>query len=68
MIKDKREFHYIFRKVPDDSNKFDCTEIIVKVDTVDRDELLEAFASFLRGCGYAVDGELEIVNDEKEGV
>ena len=28
------------------------------------DEMLDAYAQFLRACGYAFDGQLEVVDDE----
>ena len=37
-------------------------EMVIEEDCLP--EILEQFAAFLRGCGYCVDGELEIVKHD----
>lgn len=56
---------YRFIKYRDNSNTFDFTNVLIGVEKdASRDELLEAFASFLRACSFSVEGEIEVVKDE----
>lgn len=64
----KNKTGYRFIKYRDNSNEYDFTNVLISVDKdASRDELLEAFASFLRACSFSVEGEIEIVNNENEG-
>ena len=43
---------YKFIKEKDPDNRFDTTRVTIECDTVDKQELLEAFYDFLDGCGF----------------
>lgn len=55
---------YKFIKEKDETNRFDNTRVEVEVDDVCLPEIIKAFEDFLRGCGFAFDGELDIVEDD----
>ena len=42
------------------------SKITHEVNTSYLPDLLEAFASFLRGCGFAIDGDLIVYNESDE--
>jgi hypothetical protein len=41
------------------------TKINIQFEGESLDEILEEFAMFLRGCGFAINGTLDIVSDEE---
>jgi hypothetical protein len=41
------------------------TKINMEFEGESLDEILEEFAMFLRGCGFAINGTLDIVPDEE---
>lgn len=53
-----------FVKTRDPDNRFDNTDVMVRVDTVDRAELFDAFKEFLLACGFVVNGEIDEVGNE----
>ena len=55
---------YKFIKMREIDNEFDVSEIEFRIDTVNRDTLLEEFEHFLKACGYHINGTLDIVEDE----
>jgi hypothetical protein len=55
---------YKFIKVKDPENRFETTDIEFKVETSSLLELIQEFEYFLKGCGFAFDGTLEIVEPE----
>lgn len=60
---------YKFIKVKDKDNKFDNSDVLVRVDAVTLDELFEAFGNFLKASGFYFDGEvgiLEVINKEEQ--
>jgi hypothetical protein len=58
---------YRFIKYRDNSNEYDFTNVLISVDKdASRDELLEAFKSFLVACGFAIDGEIDVVKNEEQ--
>jgi len=62
----KQKSGYRFIKYRDNSNNYDLTNVLISVDKdASRDELLEAFANFLRACSFVVDGEIDVVKNEE---
>jgi len=57
---------YKFIKLKDPVNHFDKSDVMIKLETEDLDDLLETFAEFLKACGYTVDGELIIEESERD--
>ena len=57
----------IFKKIRDKENRFDTTDLIMRSNSSTITEILEDFADFLRGCGYSINGQLEVVNYEEDG-
>ena len=55
-----------FIKEPDPDNGYDHTTVIMETTEISLQEILEDFASFLRGCGFVIDGRLEVYNAEEE--
>lgn len=56
---------YKFIKTPDPDNRFDHSTIQLSFDgDMTLECMLEEVASFLRACGYSIDGELEVVKEE----
>jgi len=51
-------FRFVYRRA-------DGVSIVLDLDNVDAGlgELCEAFGQFLRGCGYAVDGDVVIASE-----
>lgn len=41
------------------------TKIVMETDGVVLEDLLQSFEDHLRGCGFLVDGHLELVEDEE---
>lgn len=62
---DKPQYTFIKRRDPE--NRFDTTDVIFRVDTVSKNELLDAMGQFLKACGFYVQGELvDYVENVKE--
>ena len=58
---------YRFIKYSDNSNEYDITNVLISIDRdASRDELLQAFADFLRACTFVVDGEIDVVKNEEQ--
>lgn len=38
----------------------------ITTDAVSLDEILPVFEQFLRGCGFVIDGQIDIVKEETE--
>jgi hypothetical protein len=56
---------FIFRKVKNPHNLFETTvDLTLESDAKLLPEILEDFASFLRGSGYVIDGTLEVVPED----
>lgn len=56
---------YVFKKIKDETNKFEISDIEMTVDTVSLNDLLQEFQFFLLASGYTFDGDVDIVkNDE----
>ena len=57
---------YQFIKFEDKNSKklgyFDYTRLEYTTETESLSEILEEFKHFLCGCGYTVNGEIEVVN------
>ena len=57
--------NYEFKKYKDPDNKFSITEVTMEVDTECLTDLLESFEDFLRGCGFRINGHLDVVDDDE---
>lgn len=57
--------HYKFIKTKDVENRFDNTNVSIESESISLPELLEDFADFLRGCGFQIDGHLDVIEDEE---
>ena len=55
---------YRFEKVPVLSSDWDSSQIIYEFDGTDLTDMLEAFDSFLKGCGFNFDGEVTISDSD----
>lgn len=44
----------IFKKIKEEGNRFDNTEVIMKSESVIWPELVGDFKNFLRACGYVI--------------
>lgn len=55
---------YKFIKEIDEDNKYDNARIEFEVETETWTELLEYFEEFLKGCGYHINGKLDVVGEE----
>lgn len=53
-----------FIKTKDPDNRFDQSELEFTTDHVTLDDILIDFTSFLRGCGFTIDGDLDVFKDE----
>ena len=57
----------IFRKVRDDDNQFDTTNITIESDAQTLPDVLEDFKGFLMACGYYVNpGDSIVIESEDE--
>lgn len=45
----------------DFTDKRPGTKVSMEFDVESLDDILEEFAMFLRGCGYTIDGKLDVV-------
>ena len=45
---------YTFKKTKDEENQYDCTNVTIELETVDRQEVINTFIEFLAACGYNV--------------
>jgi hypothetical protein len=41
------------------------TKTTIEFESENLEDVLEEFAMFLRGCGYVIDGRLDVVSDEE---
>ncbi len=57
----------IFEKIQDKDNKYDRTKVTMVSESLTLPEIFEDFRDFLRSCGFIIDGDIEIVNDETKG-
>ena len=59
---------YKFIKIRDATNEFDRTDVIVRVHDNDMvlADLLEKITSFLKACGYSLDGLDVVFNNKQE--
>ena len=56
---------YTFQSERDTQNKFDCTNIILTVESDSLEEILQAFEAFLRANTFVLNGvHLDLVEDE----
>lgn len=55
---------YKFIKIKDPDNEHDKVNVKFSVETNYLPDLLEAFKEFLLGCGYSINGDLEITEPE----
>lgn len=55
---------YIFKKLKDESNKFDTATVEITVETEDLGEVLQAFEEFLKGSGFHFKGSVDISDEE----
>ena len=57
-----------FLKTHDKKNKFDTTDVQIKLPLPDLtlSETIEAFEEFLLACGYQFKGRLEFIDDESD--
>ena len=53
-----------FIKEVDQDNEYDKSHVEMTIDTECRSDLLEEFKCFLLACGFSVNGELEIGEEE----
>jgi hypothetical protein len=58
---------YIFKKTRDIDNSHDLTNVEISIDHNDitRSDLLEAFEEFLKACGFAINGTIEVIEEEE---
>jgi hypothetical protein len=59
---------YIFKKERDLDNRFDSSTVEFNVDTESLEELITEFTLFLKAVGFQFDGELQLVEEVKDGV
>jgi hypothetical protein len=58
---------HTFTYTRDPLNKFDHTEVIVKTEAEQLADVVSAFESYLRGCGFHFEGQrLELVDDDTD--
>lgn len=57
-----------FIKTADADNTFDNTNVTIEIihNSASLPDMLEAFTDFLRGCGYAFNGVVDIIEYDKE--
>jgi len=54
--------HYDYFALTD---KVPATKINMEFEAETLDDVLEEFARFLRGCGYTIDGRLDVVHHDE---
>lgn len=56
---------HTFAKTRDPLNQFDLTEVTIKTEAEQLNDIVLAFEDYLRGCGFHFEGQrLEFVNDD----
>jgi len=63
-VKPKSKFTFINRR--DENNAFDNKDTIVHSDEITLSDILEDFRLFLAGCGYQVNGNLVLEEDQDD--
>lgn len=58
---------FVFIKNKDSNNEFDTSTVKMESDTEVLGDILEDFENFLRGCGYIINGTIDVVPNENEG-
>lgn len=56
---------YIFKKLKDENNPYDKTNITLELEAESLTELFEAFEDFLKGSGFQFSGTIDTVEDEQ---
>jgi hypothetical protein len=56
----------IFKKLHDPENRFDQSDVIIRTSALTLPDILEDFADFLRGCGFSINGVIDVVEDDLE--
>jgi hypothetical protein len=54
---------YTFIKRKDPENRFDCTDVKIRVESPSLNDVLEAFEEFLKACGFHQSGTLDFVEE-----
>lgn len=54
---------FTFIKEPSENDYYDTAIISYKLETVSLDNILLEFAAFLRGCGFTIQGQLDVVEE-----
>ncbi len=56
-----------FIKTRDRTNEFDLSDVRVSIDcnNIALTEAFEAFKNFLLACGYGINGDISIVNEDE---
>lgn len=57
---------YVFKKIKDETNQYDVSDVTFEVDTVGLPELLEEFKNFLLASGFVIRGDLMIEEPDYE--
>lgn len=56
----------VFKKERNVKNQYDNSTVEVTLDDVETlDDILEGFEEFLRGCGFIIKGNLDVVNEDE---
>jgi hypothetical protein len=55
-----------FKKIPDPTNQFDKTTVVVETESQTLPDLLDDFADFLKGCGFVIPNNCSIQIVEEE--
>lgn len=56
---------FTFVKHVDPNNEFDNTKIEFTVEEQSLSEIIEVFEDFLRGCGFIIQGKLDVIEEER---
>ncbi len=56
---------FVLKKLKDPDNKFDNTDVVIRIEAETLSELLEGMEDFIRGCGFHLDGTLDIISNEE---
>ncbi len=56
-----------FTKTHDPDNKFDLTDVTIEIryNDISRCDLFDAFVEFCRACGYTINGELQVIEEDE---
>lgn len=47
---------YIFKKLKDETNEYDISELTMEIEAFTLTEIIEEFGNFLKGSGFSSDG------------